>query len=57
MTLCLFWAKIGCAKAEGMKIKEIHVSDEVADKIARKHNVCVEEVCEVFWNEYDRPVV
>jgi len=40
-----------------MKIKEIHVSDEVADKIARKHNVCVEEVCEVFWNEYDRPVV
>jgi len=40
-----------------MKIKDIDVSDEVADKIARKHNVSVEQVYEVFWNEYDRPLV
>ncbi len=34
-----------------MHIEDLDISAMVADKIASKHNISVEEVYEVFWNE------
>lgn len=36
-----------------MNIEHLHITDDVADKIARKHEVSVDEVYEVFWNDQD----
>lgn len=40
-----------------MIIKAVRISDSVAEKIARKHDVEEEEVHELFWNEYDKPLI
>ncbi len=40
-----------------MRVEDIDISAAVADKIAWKYSVSIEEVYEVFWNEYDRVVI
>lgn len=40
-----------------MIIKDVWISAQVEEKIDRKHGVKAEEVLEVFWNEYDKPLI
>lgn len=40
-----------------MIIKAVRIGDSVVEKIARKHDVEEGEVHELFWNEYDKPLI
>ena len=40
-----------------MEIKSVYISQSVADKILRKHDVVPKEVREVFANAYFRPKI
>ena len=40
-----------------MKIESIRISREVAQKIRRKHHIMRQEVKEIFFNPYEKPII